>query len=393
MNPNNQPRPPDPLTNLPQPDTLSTTTGNNSDSTSPSKPGEKDLTSQFKLAAEAFQHLKSFQSALSTLNYNHNYDSSINFSSSLENTCEENELREDKKKSILINFDLDNISAQIGGPLSRVSMDSLKKNLNLCEMLIDNPFLSDGKIIINGLSEYTYYVHKEVLTERSVYFNRMLGNEFKEGSEEDIHLELIHPESFHTVLHYLYTEKLPSRLECDSRWRTTKDEYYNLLWTGHYLQIDSLTQKLVSMFDFAFAHCDKFQNEYMPIELFLKRMTNHLTQMVAKGAKENAGKCVKCKYAISYLETVLLYANNSKDEEVCKSVIEWSVRYNLSKHVKIAKLSEKLTPLSPSLRRMIDPLGLLENNTCKDEPCYVTPSKHTKNSRHNGLVMIAGHCL
>ena len=387
------PRPPDPLTNLPQPGTLSTTTGNNSDSASDFKPGEKDLTSQFKLAAEAFQHLKSFQSALSTLNYNYSYDSSVNFSTSCEHTSGGNQICEDEKKSISINFDLDNISANIGGPLSKLSMESLKNNPNLCEMLIDNPFLSDGKITINGLDEYTYYVHKDILTERSMYFNRMLGNEFKEGSEDDIHIELIHPESFHTVLYYLYTEKLPSRLECDSKWRTTKDEYFNLLWTGHYLNIDSLTHKLVSMFDFPLAHCEKFQNEYMPLELFLKRMTNHLTQMVAKGAKENAGKCVKCKHGIGYLETVLLYANNSNDEEVCKSVVEWSVRHNLAKHVKIAKLSEKLTQLSPALRSMIDPLGLLENNTCKDELCYVTPSKHTKNSRHNGLVMVAGHCI
>ena len=391
MNPNNQPRPPDPLTNLPQPDTLCTE--NNSDSESYSKPGKKDISSQFKLAAEAFQHLKSFQSALSTLSYSYSYDPSVNFSTSCEHTSGKNELCEDDKKSILINFDLDNICGKIGGPLSKVSMESLKNNPNLCEMLIDNPFLSDSKIIINGLDEYTYYVHKDILTERSVYFDRMLANEFKECSEEYIHIELIHPESFHTVLYYLYTEKLPSRLECDSKWRTTKDEYYNLLWTGHYLQIDSLTHKLVSMFDFALVHCDKFQNEYMPLELFLKRMTNHLTQILAKGAKENPGKCMKCKYGISYLETVLVYANNSKDKEVAKSVIEWSVRNKLTKHVKIAKLSEKLTQLSPALCSMIDPLGLLENNTCKDESCYLPPSKHIKNSRHNGLVMVAGHCV
>ncbi|KAI6657012.1 hypothetical protein LOD99_16313 [Oopsacas minuta] len=398
MDPKNQSGPSDPMTNMSQVVSLSTNSAANQFAFIPSSPGETAMSSQFKLAAEAFQHLKSFQTAISSLNSSFNYDSSVNFSSNCDHIMGEDEICEEDKNSISINFNLENICARIGGPLGKVSIEFLKKNPSLCELLIDSPFLADAKIVINRLDEYTYYVHKNVLVDRSLYFNKMLTCEFKEGSDEDIHLELKHPESFYTILYYLYTEKLPSRLECESKWRASKEEYYNLVWTGHYLQIDSLTNKLAYMFEFSLTQCDKFRNEYMPIELFLKRMSNYVTGVHSKSAtkSDGFGKCKKCKINIIYLETVLVYASNSNDIEVCKTVIEWSVRHNLSKHVKAAKLAEKIPQLSPMLRKMIDPLGLIENMNgyCKEDSCPRDFShKHTKNLRHNGLVMIGGQSI
>ena len=401
MDPNKSgPRPPDPLTNLPHVSILSSPPANGSTPTFPFAPsvsGDDALTSQFKLAAQVFKHLKLFQSALSLLNSSYSYSSSVSFSDSDIDLCGEAEsLVAEGQNKISISLDLSSINSRIEGPLSNMSLECIKNNSGLCELLIDNPFLSDGKITINKQDEYTYYVHKEILVERSVYFSSMLMCDFKESCQEEISLELKHPESFLSVLFYLYTEKLPSRLECDAKWRVSKEEYYNLLWTSHYLQIDSLTHKLCQMFGFEMIHCDKFRHEYMPIDLFLHRMTNSMSQVHSKGGKDSYGKCKKCKMNIVYLETVLLFASNSNDADICKTIIEWTVRHNVSKHIKCSKLVDKLSQLSPMVRGMIDPIGVLENmaTSCSEVTARPTMrellSKHTRNVRHNGLVMIGG---
>ena len=397
-------RPPDPLTNLPHVSTLPSPPTNGPSPAFPFTPsisGEDPLTSQFKLAAKAFHHLKSFQSAMFFLNTKYSYTPSVRFSDSRE-LCGEAEsppveATEKRNNKISISLDLDSINSRIEGPLANMSLEFLKHNPSLCELLIDNPFLSDGKIIVNKQDEYTYYVHKDILVERSVYFSTMLTCEFKESWQEEIYLELKHPDSFSTVLFYLYTEKLPAKLECDSKWRASKEEYYNLLWTANYLQIDSLTHKLCQMFDFEMINCSKFRHEYMPTDLFLGRMSSYITQMQSKGPKDTYGKCKKCKLNIVYLETVLVYASNSNDADICKTMMEWTVRNNISKHIKCSKLAEKLPFLSPMVRSMIDPIGVLENmsTNCPDATTCPTStrefiSKHTKNVRHNGLVMIGG---
>ena len=384
-------RPPDPLTNLPYVSILP------SPPTITPGPGDDALTSQFKLAAKAFQHLKSFQSALSSLSSSHGYSSALSFSDSSEQIelCADCPV-EKEQNSISISLDLSSINSRIEGPLANMSLGFIKNNLSLCELLIDNPFLSDGKITVNKQEEYTYYVHKEILVERSAYFSSMLACEFKESWQEEIFLELKHPESFLSVLFYLYTETLPSRLECDAKWRASKEEYYNLLWTSHYLQIDSLTNKLCQMFDFELIHCDKFCHEYMPTDLFLKRMSNSVSHMNSKGGKDTYGKCKKCKMNIVYLETVLVFASNSNDVDICKTIIEWVVRHNISKHIKCSKLVEKLPDLSPMVRGFIDPIGVLENmsTSCPDaHTCSAArefSNKHGRNVRHNGLVVIGG---
>ena len=34
---------------------------------------------------------------------------------------------------------------------------------------------------------------------------------------------------------------------------------------------------------------------------------------------------------IVYLETVLVFASNSNDADICKTIIEWAVQHNISK--------------------------------------------------------------
>ena len=60
---------------------------------------------------------------------------------------------------------------------------------------------------------------------------------------------------------------------------------------------------------------------------------------------------------IVYLETVLVFASNSNDANICKGIIEWPVRHNISKHIKCSKLVEKLPDLSPMVQGSIDPIG------------------------------------
>ena len=399
MDPSKRQAPPDPLTNLPQ---FSLPTAFTKGASSECGKGESDnpedkFLSQFKHAALAFHHLKEFQSALSFLNSNHNYELSVNFSDNSENIevkGSQNELCGDEDHNISIDFSLDSIASQIKGPLASFPKDFYTENPEFCELLIDNPFLADARLIINESEEFTYYVHKDILVERSLYFRSMFSCEFKESNEEGIHLELKHPQSFSAVLHYLYTHKLHVKFQLDGKWRLSNEEYYNLLWNSNYLQIDSLTERLMTFFEYSLIQCDKFRNDYVPVNIFLKRMSQCVVQQHSKISKDCYGKCKKCKNYILYLETVLVYASNSNDEDICKSVMDWILKHNISKHIKQSKFVDKLANLSPMVRRMIDPIGILENmrSTCQETTPDSTPlsSKHAKNIRHNGLVMIGG---
>ena len=51
-------------------------------------------------------------------------------------------------------------------------------------------------------------------------------------------------------------------------------------------------------------------HEYMPTDMFLKRMSNSVSHMNSKCGKDTYGKC---KMNIVYLETVLVFASNSND--------------------------------------------------------------------------------
>ena len=78
------------------------------------------------------------------------------------------------------------------------------------ESLVNNPSHSDVTFRVGGAK---IYGHRCILSARSPYFQRLLGDSMKEASMSEINIEGVCAEIFLALLHYLYAGKVPSEPE------------------------------------------------------------------------------------------------------------------------------------------------------------------------------------
>lgn len=93
--------------------------------------------------------------------------------------------------------------------MSKKSTDTIPLSGSLGELFESGQF-SD---VIFDVNRVKIPAHRAILAARSNYFCVMFGNSFKEAKDEQIHIRDTDPETFTTMLKYLYTGTLPKELD------------------------------------------------------------------------------------------------------------------------------------------------------------------------------------
>ena len=337
---------------------------------------------EYKLAAHALLHLKQFHTQVAQLNSIKSQKVFLNNVIVTENTSSEPQSDENSDNEISISLDADKIATQIRGCLSFIStLPELDSDLHV--LLVDNPLLSDCRLIVNDCE--SYYGHKFFLTKGSSFFSAMLSNNFEESSKSEIKIELQHIETFKLALEFIYTGKI-NREYCDNeKWICDVETYFVALWTAVYLQIQEMINKLIQVFEYPFIISTKFTHLYLPFDLFMRILEGKLNTLRSKdkiiGAQPPMSECRnECRTTqireISGFRTIpssapqneydclwemaMSYAGKCNDVEICKTLVVWVKNNNILRYTNTDRVKDYIFTAPTQLQACIDPMGVFQ---------------------------------
>ena len=329
---------------------------------------------EYKLAAHALLHLKQFHTHVTQLN---SLQSQKIFLNNIIVTEDHLSEAQSDENELSISIDAEKIATQVRGCLSFLS--SLPElDSSLLTLLVDNPLLSDCRIILNG--NQSFYGHKFFLTKSSAYFSAMLGSNFEEGNKTDVNIELEYTDSFKIALEFIYTGKINHEFCEKEKWIYEVDRYFITLWTAVYLQIQELINKLIQLFEYDFILSQKFSDVYLPYDLFMRILDGKLNTLRSKdkiiGAQPPMSECRNdCRESHQIrevylnarkplneyeclLEMAMSYAGKCNDSGICHSLITWIKSSTILRNINIEKVISCISIAPTHLKACIDPMGL-----------------------------------
>ncbi|CAJ2500871.1 Uu.00g037240.m01.CDS01 [Anthostomella pinea] len=104
--------------------------------------------------------------------------------------------------------------------------------------------MSDVKLTCGDM---TWNVHKAILCSRNVFFHKALMGNFAEARTNEVILHETDPKDAYSVLHYIYTGKLPSDVRDSLRGRAYYATAVKLYKLEDFFMIDSLRQEIVEL--------------------------------------------------------------------------------------------------------------------------------------------------
>ena len=344
---------------------------------------------EYKLAAHALLHLKQFHVHVTQLNSIQSQKVFLNNVSLTEDNP--NAVDSDKKdqNEISISLDADKIATQIRGCLSFLtSLPDLDSSL--VTLLIDNPLLSDCRIILN--KNESFYGHKFFLTKASAYFAALLGDNFEEGNKSDINIELEHTGSFQLALEFIYTSKINREYCHNEKWIREVNTYFIAIWTAVYLQIQEMINKLLQVFEYDFILSPNFTDVYLPFDLFVRILEGKLNTLRSKdkiiGAQPPMSECrndfrdtEQIKLSLNarkplneyecLLEMVICYGGKCNDTSICQSLISWIKSSCILRYITADKVFDCIAKASPTLKACIDPMGIFPYLKTKSQDSHM----------------------
>ncbi|KAI6647624.1 hypothetical protein LOD99_8698 [Oopsacas minuta] len=328
---------------------------------------------EYKLAAHALLHLKQFHIHVTQLNSIQSQKVFLNNVILTEENSNAVEADENDQNEIAISLNTDKIATQIRGCLS--CLTSLPEDLDpsLITLLIDNPLLSDCRIILNKTE--SFYAHKYFLIKSSAYFSAMLGKNFEEANKLDIDIEIEYTGLFHLALEFIYTSKINREYCNNEKWIQDVDKYFITLWTAVYFQIQDMINKLLQVFEYDFILSPKFTDVFIPFDLFMRILEGKLSTLRSKdkiiGAQPPMSECRndcrdtqqirKAKPLNEYeclLEMAIKYAGKCNDPTICHQLITWIKTNCILRYVNATKVFECISQAPHNVQACIDPIGI-----------------------------------
>ena len=233
-----------------------------------------DSTPSYILAANAIHHLRLFHESMRELGKYSKLNITLNNSPLVPTHSSEaisNESVSDRDRESNRTFSMQVSPVGISLSLPETNGLSLAPNpdqlASLRPILFNNPFLSDCLLSIKEQPR-RYYCHRAYLSKESAYFSAMFCPAYSESEQREVEISLEHPEMFEEALRYMYKGSLSDKHVCASRWRGAIDSYFQLLWVANYLQMSTLLDRLIGLFEVTFADSPLFNSEYMTFTLF-----------------------------------------------------------------------------------------------------------------------------
>ena len=332
---------------------------------------------EYKLAAHALLHLKQFHTHVAQLNSLQSQKVFLNNVIVTEDNSSEAQSDENEQNELSISINAEKIATQVRGCLSFLS--SLPElDSSLLTLLVDNPLLSDCRIILN--KNESFYGHKFFLTKSSAYFCAMLSSNFEEGSKTDIDIELEYTDSFKMALEFIYTGKINREFCEKEKWIFEVDRYFISLWTAVYLQIQEMINKLIQLFEYDFILSQKFTHVYLPFDLFMRILEGKLSTLRSKdkiiGAQPPMSECrndsreshqirdfhLNARKPLNeyecLLEMAMNYASKCNDSSICHNLVTWIKSNTILRYINIEKVISCISIAPPHVKACIDPMGL-----------------------------------